>query len=281
MTVKVEASADSIPHNTLLIVGLIGSIVCIYLTYLNTITGLDIFSFFGGIGAIIALIWGTSTIKRLCSYGIGTGVPSAGMVAFGAGIIAMLVGTKFGLFSPLAALVIALVSGAIFGFLADSVLNMKIPVLVQSLAELSIIGALTIMGFTAMATGDFTFGVLTAGTISVFGFAIPAAQASFVGGGITAVAFMLGAIAIQHPFNAALGPSNTQDRTLMLAAECGFLSMIMMAVISFAFISMGSALLGLLIALIGWGYTYAQFIELSKRDAAAWLDAKMIVETEA
>jgi tetrahydromethanopterin S-methyltransferase subunit C len=281
MTVKVEASADSIPHNTLLIVGLIGSIVCIYLTYLNTITGLDIFSFFGGIGAIIALIWGTSTIKRLCSYGIGTGVPSAGMVAFGAGIIAMLVGTKFGLFSPLAALVIALVSGAIFGFLADSVLNMKIPVLVQSLAELSIIGALTIMGFTAMATGDFTFGVLTAGTISIFGFVIPAAQASFVGGGITAVAFMLGAIAIQHPFNAALGPSNTQDRTLMLAAECGFLSMIMMAVISFAFISMGSALLGLLIAIIGWGYTYAQFIELSKRDAAAWLDAKMIVETEA
>jgi tetrahydromethanopterin S-methyltransferase subunit C len=203
------------------------------------------------------------------------------MVAFGAGIIAMLVGTKFGLFSPLAALVIALVSGAIFGFLADSVLNMKIPVLVQSLAELSIIGALTIMGFTAMATGDFTFGVLTAGTINIFGLAIPAAQASFVGGGVTAVAFMLGAIAIQHPFNAALGPSNTQDRTLMLAAECGFLSMIMMAIISFAFISMGSALLGLLIAIIGWGYTYAQFIELSKRDAAGWLDAKMIVESEA
>lgn len=280
MTVKVEASADAIPHNTLLIVGLIGSIVCIYLTYLNTITGLDIFSFFGGIGAIIALIWGTSTIKRLCSYGIGTGVPSAGMVAFGAGIIAMLVGTKFGIMSPIAALIIAAVSGAIFGFLADSVLNMKIPVLVQSLAELSIIGALTIMGLTAMSTGDFTFGVLTAGSVSIFGLAIPAAQASFVGGGVTAVAFMLGAIAIQHPFNAALGPSNTQDRTLMLAAECGFLSMIMMAVISFAFISMGSALLGLLIAIIGWGYTYAQFIELSKRDAAGWLDAKMIVETE-
>ncbi len=282
MTVKVEASADAIPHNTLLIVGIVGSLVCIYLTYLNTLTGLQVFSFFGGVGAVIALIWGTSTIKRLCSYGIGTGVPSAGMIAFGAGIIAMLVGTKFGIAAPIAALIIALIAGAVIGFLADSVLNMKIPVMVQSLAELSIIGALVIMGFTAMATGDFTFGVLVTGEVAIFGLmTIPAAQASFIGGGVTAVAFMLGAIAIQHPFNAELGPSNTQDRTLMLAAQCGFLSMIMMAVISFAFLAIGAALLGLLISVIGWGYTYAQFIELSKRDAAAWLDAKPIVETEA
>ncbi len=201
-------------------------------------------------------------------------------VAFGAGIIAMLVGTKFGIASPIAALVIALIAGAIFGFLSDSVLNMKIPVMVQSLAELSIIGALTILGLAAMATGDFTFGILTAGTMTIFGFAVPAAQASFVGGGVTAVAFMLGAIAIQHPFNAALGPSNTQDRTLMLAAECGFLSMIMMAVISFAFIAFSAALLGLLIAIIGWAYTYGQFLELSKRDAAEWMDGKQIVEVE-
>ncbi|MCP1714188.1 tetrahydromethanopterin S-methyltransferase subunit C [Methanocalculus alkaliphilus] len=281
MTVKVEASADAIPHNTLLMVGIVGSILCIYLTYLNTITGLELFSFFGGLGAVIALIWGTSTIKRLCSYGIGTGVPSAGMVAFGAGIIAMLLGTKFGIASPIAALIIAAVAGAVFGFLADNVLNMKIPVLMQSLAELSVIGALTILGFTAMATGDFTFSAISAGTISIFGFAMSSANASYLGGGVIAVAFMLGAIAIQHPFNAALGPSNTQDRTLMLAAECGFLSMIIMAVISFAFIAVGAALVGLLIAIIGWGYTYTQFIELSKRDAAAWLDAKPILETEA
>lgn len=281
MTVKVEASHDAIPHNTLLAVGIVGSIICIYLTYLNTITGLELFSFFGGLGAVIALIWGTSTIKRLCSYGIGTGVPSAGMVAFGAGIIAMLLGTKFGIASPIAALIIAAVAGAVFGFLADNVLNMKIPVLMQSLAELSVIGALTILGFTAMATGDFTFNALSAGTITIFGFAISSANASYLGGGVIAVAFMLGAIAIQHPFNAALGPSNTQDRTLMLAAECGFLSMIIMAVISFAFIAVGAALVGLLIAIIGWGYTYTQFIELSKRDAAAWLDAKPILETEA
>ncbi|MDO9540040.1 MAG: tetrahydromethanopterin S-methyltransferase subunit C [Methanocalculus sp.] len=281
MSVKIEATHDAIPHNTMLAFGIVGSLVCIYLTYLNVITGTELFSFFGGIGAVIALIWGTSTIKRLCSYGIGTGVPSAGMIALGSGVIAMLLATKFGIGTPIAAVIIAAICGLVLGFLSNNVLNMNIPVMIQSLAELAVIGALIILGFATMTTGDFTFGALSTGTVTIFGFAVSSYSASYIGGGVIAVAFMLGGIAIQHPFNAALGPSNTQDRTLMLAAECGFLSMIMIAIISFAFISMGSALLGLLIAIIGWGYTYVQFIELSKRDAAGWLDAKPIVETEA
>jgi len=281
MSVKIEASHDGIPHNTILGIGFVGSLVCIYLTYLNVITGLDLFSFFGGLGAVFALVWGTSTIKKLCSYGIGTGVPSAGMIALGSGVIAMLLATKFGIATPIAAVIIAAIAGLVIGFLANNVLNMNIPVMVQSLAELAVIGALIILGFATMTTGDFTLASLSSGTITIFGFAMNSYTTSYLGGGVIAVAFMLGAIAIQHPFNAALGPSNTQDRTLMLAAECGFLSMIMIAVISFAFISVGSALFGLLIAIIGWVYTYVQFIELSKRDAAGWLDAKMIVETEA
>ncbi|KUK68704.1 MAG: Tetrahydromethanopterin S-methyltransferase subunit C [Methanomicrobiales archaeon 53_19] len=281
MSVKIEASHDGIPHNTILGIGFVGSLVCIYLTYLNVITGLDLFSFFGGLGAVFALVWGTSTIKNLCSYGIGTGVPSAGMIALGSGVIAMLLATKFGMATPIAAVIIGAIAGLVIGFLANNVLNMNIPVMIQSLAELAIIGALIILGFATMTTGDFTLASLSSGTVTIFGFVMDSYTTSYLGGGVIAVAFMLGAIAIQHPFNAALGPSNTQDRTLMLAAECGFLSMIIIAVISFAFISMGSALLGLLIALIGWIYTYAQFIELSKRDAAGWLDAKMIVESEA
>jgi tetrahydromethanopterin S-methyltransferase subunit C len=91
---------------------------------------------------------------------------------------------------------------------------------------------------------------------------------------------MLGAIAIQHPFNACLGPGWTQDRMLTLAAECGFLSMIVCAVISFALISAGSAVVSLLVALIGWAFTYKQYFALSKRDAAAWLNAKPIPEME-
>ncbi|MFY9749407.1 MAG: tetrahydromethanopterin S-methyltransferase subunit MtrC [Methanoregula sp.] len=281
MTVKVEVIEGGIPHTKILIAGLICTIVCLYLSYLNVATGTEMFSFFGGLAVIAALIWGSHTIKVLCSYGIGTGVPSAGMIAFGSGVIAMLLATKFGIAAPIVALVLAAIIGLVLGYLSNDVLNMKIPVMIQSLTELAVVGALTLMGFAVLMTGSFTFTGLTTGTVTLFGaLAMPSYQISFIGGGLTAVAFLLGAIAIQHPFNACLGPGWKQDRMLMLTAECGFLSMIVAAIMSFALISAGSAILSLIIALIGWVYTYCEYIKLSKRDAFAWLDAKPIPEVE-
>jgi tetrahydromethanopterin S-methyltransferase subunit C len=67
---------------------------------------------------------------------------------------------------------------------------------------------------------------------------------------------------------------------LWLAAECGFLSMISLAVISVAFIGLLGVVLSLVVSAVGWFYTYYQYIMLSKRDAAAWLDAKPIAEPE-
>ncbi|MGA2162620.1 MAG: tetrahydromethanopterin S-methyltransferase subunit C [Methanoregula sp.] len=281
MTVKVEVIEGGIPHTKIMVAGLVCTIVCLYLSYLNVATSTEMFSFFGGLAVISALIWGSHTIKVLCSYGIGTGVPSAGMIAFGSGVIAMLLATKFGIAAPIVALVLAAVIGFILGYLSNNVLNMKIPVMIQALTELAVVGALTLMGFAVLITGSFTFAGLTSGSVTVFGsLAMPSYQASFIGGALIAVAFLLGAIAIQHPFNACLGPGWKQDRMLMLTAECGFLSMIVAAIMSFALISAGSALISLIIALIGWLYTYCQYIGLSKRDAAAWLDTKPIPEME-
>ena len=75
-------------------------------------------------------------------------------------------------------------------------------------------------------------------------------------------------------------PAWKQDRMLMLTAECGFLSTIVAAIMSFALVSAGAALISLIIALIGWLYTYCEVHQLSKRDAAAWLDTKPIPEME-
>jgi tetrahydromethanopterin S-methyltransferase subunit C len=281
MTVKVEVIEGGVPHNKILIAGVIATLVCLYLSYLNVLTNTEMFSFFGGLAAVAALIWGSHTIKVLCSYGIGTGVPSAGMIAFGSGVIAMLLATKFGVAAPIVALVLAAVIGLILGYLANEVLNMKIPAMIQALTELAIVGALTIMGFAVLITGSFTFTGLTTGSVTLFGtLSMPSYQLSFIGGGLTAVAFLLGSIAIQHPFNACLGPGWKQDRMLMLTAECGFLSMIVAAIMSFALVSAGSAIISLIIALIGWVYTYCEYIRLSKRDAYAWLDSKPIPDVE-
>jgi tetrahydromethanopterin S-methyltransferase subunit C len=280
MTVKIEVIAGGIPHTNIMVGGIIASLVCLYLSYLNVVTNTEMFSFFGGLAVVAALIWGSNTIKVLCSYGIGTGVPSAGMIAFGSGVIGMLLATKFGIAAPIVALVLAAVIGLILGYLSNEVLNMKIPAMVQSLTELAVVGAFTLMGFAVLMTGGFTFATLTAGSVTFLGMSLPSYQVSFIGGCLIATAFMLGALAVQHPFNACLGPGWTQDRMLMLAAECGFLSMFVAAVMSFALVTTGSALISLVVALVGWGYTYMQYIGLSKRDAASWLDAKPIPEVE-
>jgi len=70
MTVKVEAGAGGIPHNKIMIYGLVGSLVCLYLTYLNTYLQAPYLAFFGGLAAVAALVWGADTIKHLCSYGL-------------------------------------------------------------------------------------------------------------------------------------------------------------------------------------------------------------------
>jgi tetrahydromethanopterin S-methyltransferase subunit C len=282
MSVKVEVIEGGVPHNNILIAGVVSTLVCIYLTYLNVMTSTQLFSFFGGLAVVAALVWGSHTIKVLCSYGIGTGVPSAGMIAFGSGVIAMLLATRVNnvLLAPIVALVLAAIIGFILGYLANNVLNMKIPAMVQALTEMAVVGALTLMGFAAMMTGGFTFAGLTSGSVTFMGMSLLTNQLSFIGGSLIAVAFLLGAIAIQHPFNATLGPGWKQDRMLMLTAECGFLSMIVAAVMSFALISASSALLSLIVAIIGWVYTYGQYMEMSKRDAAAWLDSKPIPDVE-
>jgi tetrahydromethanopterin S-methyltransferase subunit C len=280
MSIKVEVIEGGVPHNKIMIAGVVSTLVCLYLTYLNVLTGTEMFSFFGGLAVIAALIWGSHTIKVLCSYGIGTGVPSAGMIAFGSGVIAMLLATRFNILAPIVALILAAIIGFILGYVSNNILNMKIPAMVQALTEMAVVGALSLMGFAALMTGGFTFAGLTTGTVTVLGQVLMTQQQSFLGGCLIAVAFLLGAIAIQHPFNACLGPGWKQDRMLMLTAECGFLSMLVAAVMSFALISAGSALISLVIAIIGWGYTYCQYMVLSKRDAAAWLDSKPIPDVE-
>lgn len=278
MSVKIEVGAGGVPHNRILIYGLVGSLVLIYLTYLNTYFQTQYFAFFGGLAAVAALVWGTDTIKHLCSYGLGTGVPSAGMIALGSGVVAALFGATTGIFAPIVTIIIAAIIGAVAGVMANHVVRMDIPVMVVSLIELAIVGAMTVLGLAAMACGTFEFLGMITGTVSFLGFTVQTYEFSLIGGSIIAVIFMLGAIAIQHSFNACLGPGEQQDRTLMLAAECGFLSMIPVAIISFAFIGLLPALVALLVSIVGWLYTYTKYIELSKRDAYAWLDAKPILE---
>ena len=282
MTVKVEKIEGGTPHDTIMVAGLLAALVCIYLgAGLNFMFNTYVFSFFGGLAAVAAIIWGSNTIKGLCSYGIGTGVPSVGMISLGSGVIAMLMATRFSWYlAPIVLVIVAVIIGAIIGYMANDVIMMKIPVMRRAMTEVAIVGALMLMGFALMTTGSYALmGLASTGT-GPLGIISTGFAGSFIGASIIAVAFILGAIAVQHPFNACLGPSWKQDRMLMLAAECGFLSMIPVAFMSVAYLTMTAVIVSVLISAAGWLYTYNQFICLSKRDAAAWLDAKPIREPE-
>jgi len=154
-------------------------------------------------------------------------------------------------------------------------------VLVRSTTEFVVVGALTLMGLSLMATGSYQLlNLASTQTTTVLGLNTTSYAGSFIGASIVAVAFILGMIAVQHPFNATLGPSWQQDRMLMLAAECGFLTMMPVALMSVAFVSTAAVIVSIVVSVAGWLYTYCQYIGLSKRDAAFWLDAKPIKEPE-
>jgi len=282
MTVKVEKIEGATPHDTIMWAGLLASLVCIYLgAGLNTLLGVYTFSFFGGLAAVCAIIWGSNTIKTLCSYGIGTGVPSVGMISLGSGVVAFLLATRFSWYwAPIVLVIVAVIIGAIIGYIANDMIMMKIPVMRRSMTEVAVVGAIMLMGFAQMATSSYALTSLVSTNTGLLGLPITSYGGSFIGASIIAVAFILGAIAVQHPFNATLGPSWKQDRMLMLSAECGFLSMIPVAFMSIAYISLPAVIVSIVVSVAGWFYTYNQYICLSKRDAAAWLDAKPIREPE-
>jgi tetrahydromethanopterin S-methyltransferase subunit C len=282
MTVKVEKIEGGTPHDTIMWAGLLAALVCIYLgAALNSMAGTQVFAFFGGLAAVAAIVWGSNTIKGLCSYGIGTGVPSVGMISLGSGVVAMLIATRFSWYlAPLVLVIVAVIIGAIIGYMANDVIMMKIPVMRRAMTEVAVVGGLMLMGFAQMTTGSYALLDLSATKTGPLGLLAGGFGGSFIGASIIAVAFILGAIAVQHPFNACLGPSWKQDRMLILAAECGFLSMIPVAFMSIAYLSLTAVIVSVIVSVAGWLYTYNQYICLSKRDAAAWLDAKPIREPE-
>ncbi len=281
MTVKVEKIEGGTPHDTVMWAGLVAALVCIYLgAALNLYVG-AYFAFFGGLAAVAAIVWGSDTIKGLCSYGIGTGVPSVGMISLGSGVIAMLIATRFSwYYAPIVLVITAVIIGGIIGYISNDVIMMKIPVMRRAMTEVAIVGGLMLMGFAQMTTGAYSLVALSSTGTGLLGITTTGQAGSFIGASIIAVAFILGAIAVQHPFNACLGPSWKQDRMFMLAAECGFLSMIPVAIMSVAYLSVPAVIISLVVSVAGWLYTYNQYLCLSQRDAAAWLDAKPIREPE-
>lgn len=243
------------PKQTLAL-GLVGGLILIYASAFIPIIG----PIFAAVGAVLAIIWGADAIARVASYGLGTGVPSIGYMSLAIAIIgalaglagALMFGTSGILLGPILGLVLAMIVGAVVALMGTQVLKMKIPILVRCTVELSGAAALTVIGFS----------VAIAGSLSM-----PAILTSVVSTGFIGLLFILGTMAIQHPFNACLGPQENRSRTLKLAFSTGFMAMAIVGLLGLGVNSVWWAIS--LIGAIGWFVSIGEFLKASREEAAS------------
>ncbi|MEL6037248.1 MAG: tetrahydromethanopterin S-methyltransferase subunit C [Methanothrix soehngenii] len=251
--------------------GLVGSIVGIYLgSILNSALNTEVFSFIGAVAAIFAVVMGANSVRRVCAYGIGTGVPSIGMLALGMGIIAVMFGLSvaetlgFGMLGPIITLIYAGVFGYIIGVIANKVIKFNIPVMEEGNADLSMAGALAILGWSFAISGTLGYEDIVNDVLMT---------------GYIAIIFIAGGLAILHPFNANLGPDEKQDRTLVNAIMVGGLAMTATGIGALLTQGLGAGLLQIIIGFAIWYYFFKMYYKLVKRDASAVVGTGLLPPT--
>lgn len=249
----------AVPSSQTIALGVVGGLVGIYLLpFIGPVAG----SLTAALGAVAAIVWGADAIRRVASYGLGTGVPSIGYMSLAIGIVgglaglagALLFGSDLVLVGPVLGLVIAMIVGAIVALIGRKVIKMKIPVLVQCTAELAGAAALSVIGFSAAIAGSLS---------------VAAIQTTVISTGFIALLFILNTMAIQHPFNACLGPNESQTRTLKLAASTGFMAMSIVGILALVVSQMAIVAIVPIIGAIAWFISIRAFIKASTEDAAS------------
>ena len=251
--------------------GLIGSIVGIYLgAILNSALNTEVFSFIGAVAAIFGVVMGANAVRRVCAYGIGTGVPSIGMLSLGMGLIAVMFGLSvaetmgFGMLGPIITLVYAGVFGYIIGVIANKVIKFNIPVMEEGNADLSMAGALALLGWSFAISGTLGYADIVKDVLM---------------SGYIAIIFIAGGLAILHPFNANLGPDEKQDRTLVNALMVSGMAMIATGIAALSTQGLAAGLLQLVIGFALWFYFFKMYYKLVKRDAAAVVGTGLLPPT--
>ena len=247
-------AAELYPENQIFAAGIVLSLIGIYAAHFLSDFGLSML--IGGLLVSAACVAGANTVRKVAAYGLGTGVPSIGMISLGMGTLAAVAGVLIPkavgipyLVAPILTLIIALVVGFIVGNLTVKPVGMKIPIMVRSMTYLSVAGALALLGFTTAYVGSLEPQAFIDGALNT---------------GVMALAFITAGMAILHPFNACLGPNESHKRTLTLAVACGLITWFVFSVVKLDVVSM-------VVSIILWAIVYVKFVKMSFKDACAVL----------
>jgi tetrahydromethanopterin S-methyltransferase subunit C len=160
---------------------------------------------------------------------------------------------KMNLIGSVAGFVIAVIIGAIIAIVATKIVGMKIPIMLQCTIEIAGAATLSILGFSVAIAGSYDMTAIYENVVAT---------------GFIAVLFIMCTMAIQHPFNACLGPNEDQVRTLKCAASTAFLAMTITGLMSLTTGGLGWFVV-FIVGLIGWVISFRAFVVASMNDAAS------------
>lgn len=238
-----------------------------------------------GAAAILVILWGADSVRKVSRYGLGTGVPSIGVLAVGFGIVGAMGGMAIGsaISSPDAWIAPGVLAGvafiALIGYVAgvfsnnEKFIGMKIPGLERAMCELATAGALAIILECSMVAGSWHFSELmkpVIGGVAPFGF--------------VAVMFIMSGFGMLQPYNSCLGADERRGRTLRVATEIGGLICIILGIVTA--VTLISGFWGLpgtvegasviVLGVIVWIASYVSFMKLCMKEAYSTVGTGLI-----
>jgi len=249
-----------------LIAGIIAALITIF-------TGLP--AVIKAVGMLLAFVWCTDSVRKTSKYGLGTGVPSIGVMAAGYGIVGALMGLAFARYGNVGQFFPGVLIGVLFmggiglvsGYFGNNekYIAMKIPRLERAMGELGMAGTLAILLECSIVTGSLRFDAVVTQVMNT---------------GVIAFMFILSGMAMFHPYNACLGPDERRERTLMVSIE---ISGLISIILGFTMVVLGTSPLGLWdpIALIVFGFIvwfvfYRRYIRACMKECYATVGTGLI-----
>ncbi|MEM2621994.1 MAG: tetrahydromethanopterin S-methyltransferase subunit C, partial [Candidatus Nezhaarchaeales archaeon] len=143
-----EIKKVTIDPTKLMIVGLACGLVGAYLGAIRS----EVAGLLAGILAVPVIVWGADTVRRIASYGLGTGVPSIGNLSSSMGLLAALVGLAY---QPVIGVILAAVAGVVYGAFVARFKILEIPRLPRYTTELAMAASLALMCLASCVIGYY------------------------------------------------------------------------------------------------------------------------------
>jgi len=250
---------------------IIAGVICVLATIFTALPAV-----IKGLGLILATLWGADCVRKTSKYGLGTGVPSIGVMAIGYGVIGAILGLAFARYGNvgqifpgvLLGVVLMGLIGLVSGYFSNSVkwIAMKIPRLERAMMELGMAGTFANLLMYSIVTGSLRFDAVVTWVMDT---------------GVIAFMFILGVLAMAHPYNACLGPDERRERTLLVPVEitgliCIILGFSMLVLGTSPFHAVWDGMSLIVFGLIVWVVFYTRYIKTCMKECYATVGTGLI-----